>query len=230
MDCRFPGNGCSMLCESESSRAWDDHHPPLLSTNSWDSAMHAQNMFLINGNYSTTNMIQSPLVINLEPMRVERQAQANSHILAERKRRQKLSQKFIALSSLIPGLKKIDKASVLGDAIKHMKQLQERAKILEDELSNNKSMVFVTKYQISSEKENGSNSETTQQLLLPKIEARFCDRDVLIVIHCLKTKGILPKTVAEIEKLHLSVVNSCTMSFGDSTLNLTISAKVNYTN
>ena len=34
-------------------------------------------------------------------------AQAQDHIIAERKRREKLSQKFIALSAIIPGLKKV---------------------------------------------------------------------------------------------------------------------------
>lgn len=34
-------------------------------------------------------------------------AQAHDHTLAERKRREKLSQRFIALSTLVPGLKKV---------------------------------------------------------------------------------------------------------------------------
>ncbi|KAK1383300.1 hypothetical protein POM88_021035 [Heracleum sosnowskyi] len=40
---------------------------------------------------------------------------------------------FIALSALVPGLKKMDKASVLGDAIKYLKQLQEKVKTLEEQ-------------------------------------------------------------------------------------------------
>ncbi|KAK1383299.1 hypothetical protein POM88_021034 [Heracleum sosnowskyi] len=44
-----------------------------------------------------------------------------------------LSQRFIALSALVPGLKKMDKASVLGDAIKYLKQLQEKVKTLEEQ-------------------------------------------------------------------------------------------------
>lgn len=32
---------------------------------------------------------------------------AKEHVLAERKRREKLSEKFIALSALLPGLKKV---------------------------------------------------------------------------------------------------------------------------
>ncbi|KAK9144144.1 hypothetical protein Sjap_004047 [Stephania japonica] len=47
---------------------------------------------------------------------------SQDHIIAERKRREKLSQCFIALSAIVPNLKKMDKASVLGDAIKYMKQ------------------------------------------------------------------------------------------------------------
>lgn len=37
------------------------------------------------------------------------QSQAHDHIVAERKRREKLSQRFIALSALVPGLKKVPK-------------------------------------------------------------------------------------------------------------------------
>ncbi|KAK4743260.1 hypothetical protein SAY87_001261 [Trapa incisa] len=50
-------------------------------------------------------------------------SQTQDHIMAERKWREKLSQHFIAIFALIPGLKKMDKASVLGGAIKYLKQL-----------------------------------------------------------------------------------------------------------
>ncbi|KAG4999453.1 hypothetical protein JHK82_020621 [Glycine max] len=60
-------------------------------------------------------------------------SQPQDHIIAERKRREKLSQRFIALSALVPGLQKTDKASVLGDAIKYLKQLPEKVKALEEE-------------------------------------------------------------------------------------------------
>lgn len=34
-------------------------------------------------------------------------SQAQDHVIAERKRREKLSQRFIALSAVVPGLKKV---------------------------------------------------------------------------------------------------------------------------
>ncbi|XP_057788027.1 transcription factor bHLH25-like [Salvia miltiorrhiza] len=151
-------------------------------------------------------------------------SQAQDHILAERKRREKLSQRFIALSALVPGLKKMDKASVLGDAIKYMKQLQEKVKALEEKAKKTtavESVVLVKKYQVCD-----LDSSTDLCESLPEIEARFCEKDVLISIHCEKRKGVLEKIVAEIEKkLHLSVVNSSVMTFGDSALNITIIAQ-----
>ncbi|GER43288.1 basic helix-loop-helix (bHLH) DNA-bindingsuperfamily protein [Striga asiatica] len=160
------------------------------------------------------------------------------HIMAERKRREKLSQRFITLATLVPGLKKMDKASVLGDAINHIKQLQEKVKALEEQTrkkSTIESMVLVRKYEVTCAAHSSSENSTTDEQSIssgptstesfPEIEARFCDRDVLISIHCEKRKGVLEKTVAEIEKLHLSVVNSSIMSFGDSALNITVVAQ-----
>ncbi|KAL3538747.1 hypothetical protein ACH5RR_002113 [Cinchona calisaya] len=159
-----------------------------------------------------------------------RHAQAQDHIMAERKRREKLSQRFIALSALVPGLKKMDKASVLGDAIKYLKQLQEKVTNLEEE-TRKRSMervVFVRKYEQSADVENSSlsNNGPYDELPLPEIEAKLSNKDVLIRVHCEKKKGIQEKTIAEIEKLPLSVINSSIMTFGDSSLDMTIIAKM----
>ncbi|KAA8536325.1 hypothetical protein F0562_028803 [Nyssa sinensis] len=159
-------------------------------------------------------------------------SQTQDHIIAERKRREKLSQRFIALSAIVPGLKKMDKASVLGDAIKYMKQLQEQVKILEEQTRKKsmESVVFVKKYELYANGDNSSSGENSSNgpfdEPLPEIEARFSDKDVLIRIHCEKKKGVLEKTVAEIEKLHLSVVNSSVLTFGSSALDLTIIAQM----
>lgn len=164
--------------------------------------------------------------------------QAQDHIIAERKRREKLSQRFIALSALIPGLKKMDKASVLGDAIKYLKQLQERVKTLEEQTKKKsavESVVFVKKYELygdighensSSDENYSSGTQLPVDEPLPEIEARITDKDVLIRIHCEKRKGVVDKTVAQIEKLHLSVINTCALSFGTSALDITIIAQM----
>ncbi|KAL5753240.1 hypothetical protein ACOSQ2_023747 [Xanthoceras sorbifolium] len=154
------------------------------------------------------------------------------HILAERKRREKLSQRFIALSAIVPGLKKMDKASVLGDAIKYVKELQERVNVLEEQTKKRtvESVVFVKKSQLSTDDELSScdeNFDSTCDEALPEIEARASDKDVLIRIHFRKQKGFLPKILSEVEKLQLSILNSSVLPFGNSTLDLTIIAQKN---
>ncbi|KAK9097062.1 hypothetical protein Sjap_022559 [Stephania japonica] len=154
------------------------------------------------------------------------------HIIAERKRREKLSQRFIALSAIVPGLKKMDKASVLGDAIKYLKQLQERVKVLEDKTAKKtmESVVFIKKSQLFSDDDLSSTDESfiahSSDEPLPEIEARVSDKNVLIRIHCERQTGILTKTLDEIEKLHLTVINSSMMSFGDSSVDITVIAQI----
>ncbi|KAM0938849.1 putative transcription factor bHLH family [Dioscorea sansibarensis] len=54
-----------------------------------------------------------------------------SHMLSERRRREKLNEKFIILRSLVPSISKFDKASILGDTIEYLKELERRVEELE---------------------------------------------------------------------------------------------------
>ncbi|KAI3675376.1 hypothetical protein L1987_84966 [Smallanthus sonchifolius] len=152
------------------------------------------------------------------------------HILAERKRREKLSQRFIALSAIVPGLKKMDKASVLGDAIKYLKNLQEKVKTLEEQTKkepNIESVVFVKRYEALADGGQISSSGGPVQEQLPEVEARFSGKDVLIRVHCAKKTGVVEETLAEIEKLHLSVINANAMAFAGYALDMTVVAQMN---
>ncbi|GLU03514.1 hypothetical protein SLE2022_207080 [Rubroshorea leprosula] len=54
-----------------------------------------------------------------------------NHVLAERRRREKLNERFIILRSLVPFVTKMDKASILGDTIEYVKQLLKKIQDLE---------------------------------------------------------------------------------------------------
>ncbi|GKU86295.1 hypothetical protein SLEP1_g835 [Rubroshorea leprosula] len=63
-----------------------------------------------------------------------------NHVEAERQRREKLNQRFYALRAVVPNISKMDKASLLGDAITYINDLQMRIRVLEAEkdMVNNK--------------------------------------------------------------------------------------------
>ncbi|OIW10306.1 hypothetical protein TanjilG_28057 [Lupinus angustifolius] len=157
---------------------------------------------------------------------------SRDHIMAERKRRKKLSQSFIALAALIPGLKKMDKASILGDAIKHAKELKERVAILEEE-SKQTRVVVLKKQQVnigdnddssSCDNESIENASGSEPLL--QVGARISGQDVLLRIHCQRQKGLLVKILEQIQSLNLFLVNSSVLPFGDSTLEIIFIAQM----
>ncbi|KAG4393514.1 hypothetical protein GLYMA_03G105000v4 [Glycine max] len=142
-------------------------------------------------------------------------SEIKDHIMAERKRRQDLTERFIALSATIPGLKK------------------ERVKVLENENKRKTtySKIFIKKSQVCSREEATSSCETNSNYRstpppLPQVEARMLEKEVLIGIHCQKQKDIVLKIMALLQNLHLSLASSSVLPFGTSTVKVTIIAQM----
>lgn len=56
-----------------------------------------------------------------------------NHVEAERQRREKLNQRFYALRAVVPNVSKMDKASLLGDAISYINELKSKLQEFESE-------------------------------------------------------------------------------------------------
>lgn len=132
----------------------------------------------------------------------------------------------------------MDKASVLGDAVKYLKQLQQRVESLEEQIKKKKkfeeSSNNIVSHNDSSKLPAASegysscdeNSGGFTNKTAAEIEARISEKNVLIRIHCKKQKGFVPKMLSEIEKLHLNVISSSVLPFADHAMDITIISQV----
>ncbi|WVZ21793.1 hypothetical protein V8G54_000337 [Vigna mungo] len=162
-------------------------------------------------------------------------AETLDHIMTERKRRRELTERFIALSATIPGLKKIDKATILCEAITYVKRLKERVRELEEQCKRTRveSVSFVHQRSniISTDKGTSSGATKSDECYktneaLPTVEARVFKKDVLIRIHCKIQHGILIRILDYLNTLDLSTTSNSVMPFGSSTLDISIVAQM----
>ncbi|KAI5004049.1 hypothetical protein ZWY2020_031292 [Hordeum vulgare] len=163
---------------------------------------------------------------------------AQDHIMAERKRREKTNQRFIELSAVIPGLKKMDKGTILTNATSYVKELQEKVKSLEEAGRNHRSvetMVLVREpsRHAAQNCDEGSrlfyatDRTPARSQLLPEIEAKLSGNKVMLSIHCeINGKGLVARVLVELEELHLCIVHNNVMPFTESTVIITTMAKV----
>jgi hypothetical protein len=88
-----------------------------------------------------------------------------NHVEAERQRREKLNQRFYALRAVVPNISKMDKASLLGDAISYITDLQTKIRIMEAE----KGMV-----------NNNDNTNSKQCGVVPEIDVRVNQENAMV--------------------------------------------------
>jgi hypothetical protein len=141
----------------------------------------------------------------------------------------------------------MDKATILGDAVKYVRELQGKVKTLEEDGGGGgggsivQSAVLVKKpchhllqppedeatIMASSSGGGGGGQQQQQQqlLLLPEIEARLSEKSVLLRVHCRNARGLLVRVISEVEKMHLSITHTNAMPFPASTAIITITAK-----
>ena len=115
----------------------------------------------------------------------------------------------------------MDNTSILDKASNYVKQLQQRVRELEQQVESN-----TCTNNGSTSCEVISDDYYGQDGILPEVKARVLQKEVLVIIHCQKQKGIMLKILSQLENLHLSVVNSSVLPFGKSTLDITITAQV----
>ncbi|XP_051141218.1 transcription factor bHLH25-like isoform X2 [Andrographis paniculata] len=168
----------------------------------------------------------APTTKKKSPRRIRAASQTYDHIMAERRRREQLSQLFISLVALVPGLKKMDKGSILEDTIKYIKHLQKTVQKLEKFVTKttvivNKSLVVVA--------EDGTMWDEPRHHLrqsLSEVTAKMRDNYILVRVNCEKHKGILAGLLRKVESLNMNIINANTILLGNVAMDITVVAKL----
>ncbi|PRQ24045.1 putative transcription factor bHLH family [Rosa chinensis] len=87
-----------------------------------------------------------------------------NHVEAERQSREKLNQWFYTLRAVVPNISKMDKASLLGDAITYLNDLQMKIRVME------------------TEKQMGNSSQ--MQFPVPEIDFQERHEDAVVRMNC----------------------------------------------
>lgn len=122
----------------------------------------------------------------------------------------------------------MDKASILGDAIKYVKELKEKEKILEEQVAMRKveSAVFLNRSCVMLSDDVDNIDENCGSHQLPEIEARVSGEEVLIRIQCERQKGCESAILTHLQNLHLTLRTTTIVPFANTTLSITILAQV----
>ncbi|KAL0645669.1 hypothetical protein Bca4012_043960 [Brassica carinata] len=108
-----------------------------------------------------------------------------NHVVAERRRREKLNERFITLRSLVPFVTKMDKVSILGDTIEYVNHLSKRIHELES-----------THHEPNQKRMRIGKGRTWEE-----VEVSIIESDVLLEMRCEYRDGLLLNILQVLKEL-----------------------------
>ncbi|XP_071701349.1 transcription factor MYC2-like [Rutidosis leptorrhynchoides] len=141
-----------------------------------------------------------------------------NHVEAERQRREKLNQKFYTLRAVVPNVSKMDKASLLGDAISYINDIKLKLQEAETEKEELGAQLDAMKKELLTKDSRQSSSSTVSPPDDPKvpnsrnpkitdleIDVKIIGWDAMIRIQCNKKNHPAAHLMAALRELDLDV-------------------------
>ncbi|CAA7017916.1 unnamed protein product [Microthlaspi erraticum] len=139
-------------------------------------------------------------------------------LISERRRRGRMKDKLYALRSLVPNITKMDKASIVGDAVSYVQELQSQAKKLKADIAGLEASLNST----GGYQEPVSDALKTQPFrgINPPVSKKIIQMDVIQVeekgfyvrLVCNKGDGVAPSLYKSLESLTSFQVQNSNLS------------------
>ncbi|KAK4801576.1 hypothetical protein SAY86_022063 [Trapa natans] len=139
-----------------------------------------------------------------------------NHVEAERQRREKLNQRFYALRAVVPNVSKMDKASLLGDAIAYIKELNLKLQEADSNREDLQKQLNMLKKELASkdtspvrspgDKDLGLSSRSVGSKLIElDVDVKIIGLDVMIRIQSSKKNHPAARLMQALMELDLEV-------------------------
>jgi transcription factor MYC2 len=201
--------------------------------------------------FKDTSVVDFSLNVDPKPPRKRGRKPANdreeplTHVQAERQRREKLNQRFYALRAVVPNVSKMDKASLLGDAIAYINELQSKLQEAETQIKDLKTHVCASsdKRQDSFAVGRGSSDNSAKKGLNPRpqgsgnstsvlgesmgekkptIAVHILGQEAMIRVNCMRDSYASMHMMMALQELQLEIRHSNTSTTQDMVLHIFI--------
>ncbi|TMW87939.1 hypothetical protein EJD97_019238 [Solanum chilense] len=136
---------------------------------------------------------------------------ALNHVEAERQRREKLNHRFYALRSVVPNVSRMDKASLLSDAVSYINQLKSKVDELELQLIDHTKKPKIVTESSSADNQSATTSSDDQVIkaanstAAPEVEVKIVGTDAMIRVQSENVDYPSAKLMIALQNLQMQV-------------------------